>query len=103
MNWYHVDILLTALDDIREIQKNIIDFSGDIEFAQKQKERIFAAIDKLSVSPKIYRIRRKDAFNRELRYLPVGKYFVVYVLYDDEKIVNVINVIHEKRDIDSLI
>ena len=105
MKWYHVDIMLTALDDIREIQENVIKFSGDIEFAKKQKERILAAINKLSAAPKIYRVRKKDEFNRPLRYLPVDKYkyIVVYTLYEDEQIVHVLNVFSGQRDLDSLI
>ena len=105
MKLYHVDIMLTALDDIRDIQKNIIDFSGDIDFAKKQKERILTAIKKLSAAPKIYRVRKKDELNRPLRYLPVDKYkyIVVYTLYENEQIVHVLNVFSGRRDIDSLI
>lgn len=105
MKWYQIDIMLTAYDNMREIQKNIINFSGDVDYARKQQERILAAINKLSVSPKIYRVRKKDEFNRPLRYLSVDnyKYIVVYTIYEDERIVHVLNVFSGKRDIDSLI
>ena len=103
MKSYHVNILNSALYDISDIYKNILNFSGDVSIAVKQRERILKAINKLSVSPKIYRVRRKDSFNRGIRYLPVNNYFILYTVYDDEQQVDVLNVIHNKRDIDSLI
>ena len=103
MQSYRVNILPNAFDDVNKIQQYIFDSSDNFEAALRQRKRILSAIHKLSAAPKIYRVRKKDAFNREIRYLPVDSYYIVFTVYDDEKIVDVINVIHEKRDIDSLI
>ncbi|MBQ7560445.1 MAG: type II toxin-antitoxin system RelE/ParE family toxin [Synergistaceae bacterium] len=103
MQSYRVNVLPSAFDDVLQIQQYIFDSSNNFEAALRQRKRLLSAIDKLSVSLKIYRVRKKDAFNREIRYLPVDSYNIVFTVYDDEKIVDVINVIHEKRDIDSLI
>ena len=103
MQLYRVNILPNAFDNIMRIQQYIFDLSNNFETALRQRKRILSAISKLSTAPKIYRIRKKDAFNREIRYLPVDSYYIVFTVYDDEKIVDVISVIHKKRDIDSLI
>ena len=103
MKSYHVHILNSAMYDIKNIQQYISDSSDSLDTALRQKNRILSAINKLSVAPKIYRVRTKDAFHRDIRYLPVDNYFVVFAVYDDEQCVDVLNVIHNKRDIDSLI
>ncbi len=98
---YHVDIMQSALDDIRDIRAYIA--ADNLEAAARQRKRILSAAKSLAHSPKRYRVRGKDLQGRELRFLPCDNYVLIYYVDDNNNIVHLMQVAYSRRDIDSLI
>ena len=101
MKCYHVDIMQSALDDIRDIRAYIA--ADNPVAASQQRKRILSSAKSLARSPKRYRIRGKDLQGRELRFLPCDNYVLIYYVDDNNNIVHLIQVASSRRDIDSLI
>ena len=103
MKHFSVEITEPAVEDIRRLWMYIAVNLNDPKAASMQRSRILSAAEALAVFPKIYRVRKYDSKGRALRYFPVNNYVIIYVIDEEKQIVDILNVIYGKRDIDSLI
>ena len=103
MKHFRVEITEPAVDDIRRLCAYISVNLKNPEAASQQRNRILSAAEALAVFPKIYRVRKYDSRGNALRYFPVDNYVIIYSLDEERRIVNVLNVIYGKRDIDTIV
>ena len=100
---YRVELSMRAHTELHSIQEYITQELYDIETANKQSDRILKAAETLAVFPKLYRVRRKDSKGRELRYMPVDNFMIIYTVDDSNNIVKVLHIVYSRRNIESMI
>ena len=102
MKRYSVNITDKALNDIRDIKRHIKYKLRNPEAASLIVDGILSSAETLEIFPEIYRVRRKDSDGRKLRFIPHGHYVIIYYVDDVRQIVEVLHVVYEKRNLESL-
>ena len=100
---YRVVYTSHASNDLSGIQRYIAEKFSDPASALNQAARITKAAKSLAVFPNLYRVRRKDSKGRDIRYCNVDNYVIIYSVDDVNHIVNIVRIVYNRRDIDSLI
>lgn len=99
---YELVITEQADADLRKIYEYIAFELLSRENAIKQLERLEEHIIRLEEFPKKFRIYDKEPWHgRGLRVMPVDNYEVFYIPDDKTRIVTVIRVMYEGRDVDT--
>ncbi len=103
---FSVEITIKAKQDVRGILTYITEYLNNPAAASRLSNAIASSGDSLAAFPKRYRVRKKDSNGHEIRYMPVGKrskFMLIYFVDDSKKVVNIVRVLHETRNIDALI
>lgn len=100
---YRISYTPKANDELADIQRYITVKFKDPETALNQAIRITKAARALAVFPKLYRVRKKDAQGREVRYCPIDNYVILYYIDEAEHTVIILHIIYSKRNIDAII
>ena len=100
---FSLEITEAAREDIRKIHLYVAGKLRNPKAASRLADKLVNSAESLTVSPKRYRVRRKNSRGLEIRYMPVDNFMIIYTIDDRSKIVNVLNVIYGKRNLDSII
>ena len=100
---YRVELTIRAHSELHGIQEYITQEFFDSETANRQSDRILKAAETLAVFPKLYRVRRKDSKGRELRYMPVDNFMIIYSIDDSGHIVKVLHIVYSRRNLENMI
>lgn len=103
MSGFKVEYADLAVESLRKIRRYIIHNLMNPEAAVRQTERIMSACETLAVFPRMHRVRKIDSHGRELRFFPIDSYVILYSVDDVAEVVNILNVIHSRRNIDAMI
>ena len=103
MESFRVKITKSASDDIRKIMEHIAYRLNNPEAALNISEMIISSAESLSIFPKRHRIRRKDSYGRNIRFYLAGNYVIAYWIDDNSRSVEVLRVIHSRRDMNNLL
>ena len=100
---FSLEITETAREDIRKIHIYIAGKLRNPKAASKLADKIISSSESLSVSPKRYRVRRKDSKGRELRYMPVDNFMIIYSVDDSRHLVKVLHIVYSRRNLENMI
>ena len=89
--------------EVKSICSYILDTTRDIEVADRQRDMIRTAAESLVIFPERHKVYRIDSKGREVRSFPVDNYRLIYIVDKRRNIVEILHVIHSRRNIDSLI
>ena len=93
---YSVRIMPPALEDIKLIASS----AKSEKNSTLQMENLKAEIEKLKEFPDAFRLYKDEPWkSRGLRFFPVGKYLVFYILNEAENSVSVLRIIFGKMDL----
>lgn len=100
MSW-KVALSHQAKQDIRDIYEYIAFHLSASETAKKQIRRILDKIDSLNEMPLRHRLHHEEPWHSKgLRFFPVDNYLVFYIPDSDSFTVNIVRIIHGKRNIE---
>ena len=100
---YKIEYTQQFKQEARNIYEYIASELDSPKSARRKLERIVKAVNALVSFPKMHKVRKRDTQGREFRSFPVEDYVVVYLVDDKKYVVNVIHVLHSKRNIDDII
>lgn len=103
MESFRVKITRSASEDIRKIVEHIAYRLNNPEAALSISEMIISSAESLSIFPKRHRIRREDSYGRSIRFCLAGNYVITYWVDDNSRTVEVLRVIHSRRDMNNLL
>ena len=103
MESFRVKITKSASDDIRKIMEHIAYRLNNPEAALNISEMVISSAESLSIFPKRHRIRRKDSYGRSIRFCLAGNYVIAYCVDDNSHTVEILRVIHSRRDMNNLL
>lgn len=103
MESFRVKITRSASEDIRKIVEHIAYRLNNPEAALSISEMIISSAESLSIFPKRHRIRREDSYGRSIRFCLAGNYVITYRVDDNSRTVEVLRVIHSRRDMNNLL
>ena len=89
-----------ARDDLLEIWDYYASELENVDLADRIRDELFAAFDRLAQSPGIGHFRR-DLATEPLRFWQVRKYLVVY--RDENCPIEIVRVLHVRRDVQALL
>lgn len=101
MKWsvYYTEI---ANDDLHAIYEYIAyDLNSPIA-AAKQINRIMRVIEELDTNPMGFPLYKNEPWRSQgLRFVPVDKYMIFFLTYEDENTVKILRIMYGGRNIDS--
>jgi len=105
MNKWHIDIVDSAENDLREIYEYIANTLLEPQIALKLIRRIKSKILKLDTSPTMYAIYPTEPWkSRGLRRVNSGNYAIFFIPTENGKqTVTIIRIIYGGRDIDNIL
>ena len=103
MEIFRVKIAKSAHEDISKIVEHIAYRLNNPEAALSISEMIISSTESLSIFPKRHRVRVKDNYSRSIRFYPVGSYVIMYCVDDTSRTVEILRVIHSRRDMNNFI
>ena len=100
MTW-SVQYTQQARQDLRGIQEYIAFELQSPQTAAAQSGRILQEIRALDTMPRRYRLYPKEPWHSKgLRYFPVNKYLVFYLVSDSRRAVQIVRILHGSRDVE---
>lgn len=101
---YAVRITDHAAHDLEAIDA-FISFKASKATAMKQLSKIIQKIDLLETTPNIGIVPTRFPALSDIGYrmIPVGKYWLIYIVYEQLSLVEIHHIIHQKRDLNALI
>ena len=103
METFRVKIAKSAYEDIHKIIEHVAYRLNNPEAALSISEMIISSTESLSIFPKRHRVRIKDNYGRSIRFYPVGSYVIMYCFDDASRTVEILRVIHSRRDMNNLL
>ena len=100
---FSLEITEAAREDIRKIHLYVAGKLRNPKAASKLADKIISSAESLTVSPKRYRVRRKDSKGHELRYMPVDNFMIIYSVDDSNNIVKVLHIVYGRRNLEDMI
>ena len=100
---YRIVFSETSLNDIKKLYDYISYVLHNNAAAVKLAGSIFETVKKLSLFPKSYPLcKEKMLKERNVRYVVVNNYKILYVVIDEKSEVLIARVIYSKRNIDKI-
>ena len=97
MRKYNVQYARLAWEDISGVFRDILTVSQSEQSAEKWVNKIIARAETLNYMPRRY-TRFRWSNNESIRSTNVGKYKVIYKIYDSSRIVKILRVIYGRID-----
>jgi antitoxin ParD1/3/4/toxin ParE1/3/4 len=89
-----------ARSDLHEIWDYYAHEVGNVDFADRIRDELFTAFDKLARTPGIGHFRR-DLALEPLRFWQVRQYLIIH--RDEKRQIEIVCVLHVKRDVQALL
>src|SRR4051812_8198799 len=89
-----------ARDDLHEIWDYYASEVGNVDLADRIRDELFTAFDKLARNPGIGHFRR-DLAAEPLRFWQVRQYLIIY--RSEKRPMEIVRVLHVKRDVQALL
>lgn len=87
---FSLEITEAAREDIRKIHIYVAGKLRNPKAASKLADKLVSSAESLTVSPKRYRVRKKNSKGQEFRYMPVENFMIIYTVDERSKTVNVL-------------
>ena len=101
---YEVRITDDAATELEAIQA-FISSKASKTMALKQLSQILQKVEFLETTPNIGVVPTRFPILADMGYriLPVGKYWLIYIVYEPLALVEIHHVVHQKRDLNALV
>ncbi len=103
MEVYSVKMTKAAYEDLRTIVNHFEYKLKNPQAALSVSEMLISSAEALSMFPKRHRVRKKDVHGRSIRFSVAGSYVLVYWVDDNAMAVEILRIIHSRRDINRLL
>ena len=98
MNAFSVIVTPVVTEKIDEYASHIAEQSGSVEIAERWIDRVYDAVETLSMFPRRFGLAEEDAHREyEIRRLIIGDYLAAYTIDDAKKTVMVVGFRHGAR------
>ena len=100
---FRVEFTREALESLMKTRRYIADNLMNPQAAVRYTGRIVSAAESLSIFPEMHRVRIKDSEGNALRFFPIDNHIIIYYVGESEHVVNIVNVVYSRRNIDAII